>query len=103
MSWLVAVCFPALLMLSTHGLQRLESVLDDEHPAAGEIVVRVEQSAPAPPERAVSPSVPSLSVPTMRIEPRLRPLEDEPGLPTRLYAQPRPNQQFQPTGYANRV
>jgi hypothetical protein len=82
MSWFVAACFPGLLMLSTYGLQRLESVMHDDRPANGEIVTL---------------SVPRLSDFTTPIEPGLRLLADEPGLPTR------PNRQFQPTEYDNRV
>jgi len=97
MSWLVAVCFPGLLMLSTHGLQRLESALHDERVSTGEVVARLEQAARAAREKAVPPSVPGLHEFTTRIEPGIRLLADEPGLPTR------PNRQFQPTGYANPV
>ena len=97
MSWLVAVCFPGLLMLSTHGLQRLESVLHDESVAAGEVVARLEQATRAAREKAAPLSVPALSELTTRIEPGIRLLADEPGLPTR------PNRQFQATGYANPV
>jgi len=97
MSWLVAVCFPGLLMLSTHGLQRLESVLHDERGSAGEVVARLERAARAARATAAPLSVPGLSELTTRIEPGIRLLADEPGLPTR------PNRQFQPTGYANPV
>ena len=97
MSWLVAVCFPGLLMLSTHGLQRLESLLHDERVAAGDIVARLDQVAQAAREKAAPRSVPGWSEFTTRIEPGIRLLADEPGLPTR------PNRQFQPTGYANPV
>ena len=97
MSWLVAVCFPVLLMLSTHGLQRLESVLHDDRGTAGEVVARLEQAARAARVKAAPLSVPGLSGLTTRIEPGIRLLADEPGLPTR------PNRQFQPTGYANPV
>ena len=97
MSWFVAACFPGLLMLSTYGLQRLESVMHDDHPAAGEVVARLEKAARAAREKAAPRSAPSLSEFTTRIEPGHRLLADEPGLPTR------PNRQFQPTGYANPV
>jgi len=97
MSWLVAVCFPGFLMLSTHGLQRLESVLHDERVAPAEVVTRLEQAARAAREKAALISVPGLSELATRIEPGIRLLADEPGLPTR------PNRQFQPTGHANPV
>jgi len=96
MSWLVAVCFPVLLMLSTHGLQRLESVLQDER-GAGEVIARLEQAARAARGKAAPLPLSGPSEVTTRIEPGIRLLADEPGLPTR------PNRQFQPTGYANPV
>jgi len=97
MSWFVAVCFPGLLMLSAYGLQRLESVMHDDRPATGEIVAGLEHAAHAARAKPVPLSVSGLSEFTTRIEPGLRLLADEPGLPTR------PNRQFQATGYANRV
>ena len=97
MSWLVAVCFPGLLMLSTHGLQRLESVLHDERVTPGEIVARLEQAARSARGMATPLPVPKPLEFATRIEPGLRLLADEPGLPTR------PNRLFQPTGFANRV
>ena len=81
MSWLVATCFPGLLMLSTYGLQRLESIIDGAAPWE-------ETNAP---------------VCTAGFRPGLGLLAEEPGLPTRLCQNPEPNRQFQPTGYANRV
>jgi hypothetical protein len=84
-------------MLSTHGLQRLESILHDERVTAGEVAARLEQAARAAREKAAPLSVPGLSELTARIEPGIHLLADEPGLPTR------PNRQFQPTGYANPV
>ena len=97
MTWFVAACFPGLLMLSAYGLQRLESVMDDDRPSAGEIVALLEQTARTARETAVTPVVPRVSDFTTPIEPGLRLLADEPGLPTR------PNRQFRPTQYANRV
>jgi len=84
-------------MLSTYGLQRLESVMHDDRSATGEVVARLEQAARSAREKTVPLSVPRLSDFTTPIEPGLRLLADEPGLPTR------PNRQFQPTGYANPV
>jgi len=81
MSWLVATCFPGLLMLSTYGLQRLESIIDEA----------------APWEATNAP------VCDADFGPGLGLLAEEPGLPTRLCPNPEPNRQFQPTGYANRV
>lgn len=81
MSWLVATCFPGLLMLVTYGLQRLESITGEAAP----------WEAPDAPVR------------TTDFGPGLRLLVEEPGLPTRLCPSPEPNRLFQPTGYANRV
>ena len=81
MSWLVATCFPGLLMLVTYGLQRLESIIGEAAP----------WEAPDAPVR------------TTDFGPGLRSLAEEPGLPTRLCPSPEPNRLFQPSGYANRV
>lgn len=97
MSWFVAACFPGLLMLSAYGLQRLESVIHDDPLGAGEIVARIEHAARTAGEGAEALPVPLLSDFATLIEPGLRLLGDEPGLPTR------PNRLFQPTGLANRV
>jgi hypothetical protein len=90
MSWLVAVCFPGLLMVFTVGLQRLESMLHGDRPSAVDVVARLEGAAPSP-SPSPSPSLP----PSRRFDPVLR--IDEPGLPTR------PNPLFQPSGLGNRV
>ncbi len=107
MSWLVAVCFPGLLMVSAVGLQRLESVLQGDLPTATEFVARLEQLARAAREAARDCTGPlplkSLSGSAPRIQPQHPVLVDEPGLPTRLSAHASPNPHFQPTGYANPV
>ena len=111
MSWLVAVCFPGLLMFCTVGLQRLESVLQGERPTAAEFVSRLEQLARAARDAAREAArdctaplpLKSLSSQVARPHSPNRPLIDEPGLPTRLCAQAQPNPHFQPTGYANPV
>lgn len=97
MSWLVAVSFPALLMLFTVGLQRLESLVHGDRPSAGELVARLERAARAARQKAAQHALNEFPVqrPTGRLDPIL--LVDEPGLPTR------PNPLFQPTGFANRV
>lgn len=97
MSWFVAACFPGLLMLSAYGLQRIESGMHHDHPAVGEIVSEIVQDAWDAGEIALPLAVPNLSDFSVRIEPGLRLLADEPGLPTR------PNRLFQPTGHANPV
>jgi hypothetical protein len=97
MSWLVAVSFPALLMLFTVGLQRLESLVHSDRPSAGELTARLERAARATREKAAQRTLIELgsSQPPPRFDPIL--LIDEPGLPTR------PNPLFQPTGFANPV
>ena len=97
MSWLVAVSFPALLMLFTVGLQRLESLVHGDRVSAGELVARLERAARAARQKAAQTALAEFSAPqpTTRFDPIL--LIDEPGLPTR------PNPLFQPTGFANRV
>ena len=105
MSWLVAVCFPGLLMVFTVGLQRLESMLHGDRPSAVDLVARLEGAARSARQRAAqralaefsaAPPSPSPALPpSRRFDPVLR--IDEPGLPTR------PNPLFQPSGLGNRV
>jgi hypothetical protein len=113
MSWLVAVCFPGLLMVFTVGLQRLESMLHGDRPSAVDVVARLEgaarsarqraaqralaefSAAPPSPSPSSSPSPSPAPPPSRRFDPVLR--IDEPGLPTR------PNPLFQPSGLGNRV
>ena len=97
MSWLVAVCFPGLLMFCTFGLQRLESILHGDRPSAAQLVTRLEQSARAARENAAQRTLNEFNgaQPPARLDPVF--LVDEPGLPTR------PNPLFQPSRLANRV
>jgi hypothetical protein len=113
MSWLVAVCFPGLLMVFTVGLQRLESMLHGDRPSAVDLVARLEgaarsarqraaqralaefSAAPPSPSPSMSPAPSPSLPPSRRFDPVLR--IDEPGLPTR------PNPLFQPSGLGNRV
>lgn len=92
MSWLVAACFPGLLMLFTVGLQRLECLLHGDRPSAADLVVRLERAARAAGQKAAQRTFCELSAPLQKT--RLDPLHliDEPGLPTR------PNPVFQPSG-----
>ncbi|MGI9163444.1 MAG: hypothetical protein ACR2JI_11085 [Mycobacterium sp.] len=82
MSWLLAGFIPALLMLSTVGLQRLESVLHADRPSGTEIVTRLEQATRTAREKAVP--LTDFSGLSPRMEPAFRLIPDEPGLPTRL-------------------
>ena len=93
MSWLLAGFIPALLMLSTVGLQRLESVLHSDRPATGATVKTRETVVPLTGFSGLSP----------RMEPAYRLIPDEPGLPTRLYEAMESNPQFQAPRFANRV
>jgi hypothetical protein len=97
MSWLVAVCFPGLLMVCAVGLQRLESLLHGDRPSAVELVARLERAARNARQKAAQRALRELSEapPLGRLDPVL--LIDEPGLPTR------PNPLFQPSGLGNRV
>jgi hypothetical protein len=92
MSWLVAVCFPGLLMFCTVGLQRLESVLHGDRSTAADFVARLEQLP-----------LKNFAGHTPLTRPIRLPLIEEPGLPTRLCAPVRPNPDFQPTGRTNPV
>ena len=82
MSWLLAGFIPALLMLSTVGLQRLESVLHADR-RSGEMATRFEQATRAAREKAVP--LTGFSGLSPRMEPAYRLIADEPGLPTRMY------------------
>ncbi|MGI9123506.1 MAG: hypothetical protein ACR2JM_01955 [Mycobacterium sp.] len=97
MSWFVAVSFPALLMLGTVGLQRLESVVHGDRPTATQLVARLEDAARAAREKAAQRALTELSGISSggRLDPVF--LVDEPGLPTR------PNPLFRSSGFANRV
>lgn len=97
MSWLVAVCFPGLLMLWTVGLQRLETQLHGERPSAAELVARLEAAARTARRRAAQRTLSELSgpQPVARFDPVL--LIEEPGLPTC------PNPVFQPSASVNGV
>jgi hypothetical protein len=90
MSWLVAVCFPELLMLCAFGLQRIEKVLHTDRPVGGEIVATLEAAARSARERAAQripdepsgfPEVLSGGQQVGRFDSVF--LMDEPGLPTR--------------------
>lgn len=87
------------MMLSTFGLQRLESSLHTDPAAADEVAEYLKQAEEA---RKQAPPRPAPE--------EARPVDvaqllnaDEPGLPTRSYAHARPNPQFHRTQYANRV
>ncbi len=99
MTWLLAVCVPGLLMLSTFALQRLEEALHVDRAATDEVTDYLERTAKVQAGQAP----PRAETATQRAEPPSRLSGDEPGLPTRRYAHAAPNPQFHQTQYANRV
>ncbi|QEN16364.1 hypothetical protein D3H54_26525 [Mycobacterium sp. ELW1] len=99
MTWLLAVCVPGLLMLSTFGLQRLEEALHVDRKAADEVTEYLERAATTPAAHVA----PRAEAAPSRAETPSRLSDDEPGLPTRSHAYARPNPQFHRTQYANRV
>ena len=103
MYWLVAACFPGLLMLSTYGLQRLESAVNGSGPAAADTVARLHRVVHADGVQAVPGHAPSLAEVATDTALGHRLLAEEPGLPTRLCSLPKANRQFQPTGFINPV
>lgn len=99
MTWLLAVCVPGLLMLSTFGLQRLEETLRVDRTPAEEVTEYLERAA----KTSVAQAPPGAEIAQRRAEAHSPRSDDEPGLPTRAYAHARPNPQFHRTQYANRV
>ncbi|CAJ1495168.1 hypothetical protein [[Mycobacterium] burgundiense] len=100
MAWLLAVSIPALLMMATFGLERLETAIDEptaDDDALAALIDRVaSDSARARTDRTrVRVSAPSPILPIN--------LDDEPDLPTRICQTLNPNPQFQPTRHVNRV
>jgi hypothetical protein len=105
-SWLLAVCVPGLLMLATFGLERLESGITDKAADDADSLSKFIAAAAPQPEaqkralaRRAAPVFPT--VPPLRTT--YRPLDDEPGLPTRRYGRADANPQFRATPQANRV
>jgi hypothetical protein len=107
---LLAALVPALLMLATFGLQRLESSLSDDTLSASDVAEFLAQ--------AEADDVNTLAREGMgralddlhqRLEERDWPFDagtaprDIASLPNRLYVQHRSNPEFQPTRHANRV
>ena len=99
MTWLLAVCVPGLLMLSTFALQRLEEALRVDRAPADEVTEYLERAVTTP----VAQAPPRAEISSRRADVPSRRSDDEPGLPTRSYAHASPNPQFHRTQYANRV
>lgn len=90
-------------MLSTYGMQRLESAMNGAGPATAETVARLRRVVNANSEQAVPGRAPGLAASATGTAPVHQLLTDEPGLPTRLCSLPKANRQFQPTGFINPV
>lgn len=101
MSWLLAGFIPGLLMLSTVGLQRLESVMHTDRPSTGEAVTRLQPAPRTAPQKVVP--LTGFSGLSPRMEPAYRLIPDEPGLPTRQYGAASSNPQYQSPRLANPV
>ena len=109
MSWLLAAFIPALLMLATFGLQRLESSLADDTVSASDVAEFLEQAEADDVNTLAREGMGSaLDGLHQRLE-RDWPFEaqntvrDTASLPNRLYEPARSNPEFQPTRHANRV
>ena len=100
MTWLLAVCVPGLMMLSTFGLQRLESGLQSERTPAEEAVAEYLRQAEEARKQAPPRPVPQAP---RAVEAHHLLHADEPGLPTHPFAHARANPQFHRTRYVNPV
>ncbi len=87
-------------MLSTFGLERLETGLHHGRGATEEATSFLEQAVRAAREEA---QLRAAEAAPKRPDTHFGLLTEEPGLPTRMYAHPHPNPQFHRTRYANRV
>ena len=110
MSWLLAAFIPALLMLATFGLQRLESSLEDDTVSASDVAEFLDQAEPDDVNTLAREGMgPALDGLHQRLSERDWPLDAGTAvramasLPNRLVMHHRPNPEFQPTRHANRV
>jgi hypothetical protein len=108
-SWLLAAFIPALLMLATFGLQRLESSLDEDTVSASDVAEFLDQAEADDVNTLAREGMGSaLDGLHQRLE-RDWPFEastaarDMASLPNRLYVPHRSNPEFQRTRHANRV
>jgi hypothetical protein len=109
-SWLLAAFIPALLMLATFGLQRLESSLDDAAVSASDVAEFLDQAEPDDVNtlaregmgRALDGLHQRLSEREWLLDAPTR-ARDTASLPNRLVVHHRSNPEFQPTRHANRV
>ena len=87
-------------MLSTFGLERLETGLHRGHSAAQDATTFLEQAVRAAREEA---QLRAAETTPNRPDTHFGLLTEEPGLPTRAYAHAHPNPQFHRTRHVNRV
>ena len=110
MSWLLAAFIPALLMLATFGLQRLESSLEDDTVSASDVAEFLDQAEPGDVDtlaregmgRALDGLHQRLGEREWSFDARTA-ARDTACLLNRLYVHHRSNPEFQPTRHANRV
>ena len=110
MSWLLAAFIPALLMLATFGLQRLESSLEDEAVSAADVAEFLDQAEADDVNTLAREGMGSaLDGLHKRLGEQDWPLasasagHEMSSLPNRLVMHHRANPEFQPTRHANRV
>jgi hypothetical protein len=107
---LLAAFIPALLMLATFGLQRLESSLEDDTVSASDVAEFLDQAEPGDVDtlaregmgRALDGLHQRLGEREWSLDARTA-ARDTGSLPNRLYVHHRSNPEFQPTQHANRV
>ncbi|MBE1550250.1 hypothetical protein GGC64_004290 [Mycobacterium sp. OAS707] len=110
MSWLLAAFIPALLMLATFGLQRLESNLENEAVSAADVAEFLDQAEADDVNTLAREGMGSAldglhkrlgeQEWTLATAPAAREMSS---LPNRLVMHHRANPEFQPTRHANRV
>jgi hypothetical protein len=109
-SWLLAAFIPALLMLATFGLQRLEASLNDDTVSAADVAEFLDQAEPDDVNtlaregmgRALDGLHQRLSDRDWSPDPQIHAREMT-SLPNRLVVHHGSNPEFQPTRHANRV
>ena len=110
MSWLLAALIPALLMLATFGLQRLESSLENDTVSASDVAEFLDQAEPNDVNTLAREGMGrALDGLHKRLGEQDWPLpapsaaREMSSLPNRLVMHHRANPEFQPTRHANRV
>jgi hypothetical protein len=105
-----AALVPALLMLATFGLQRIESSLDNDSVSATDVAEFLDQAEPDDVDTLAREGMGrALDGLHQRLGERDWPLaapttaREMASLPNRLVMHHRPNPEFQPTRHANRV